>query len=338
MQEKLKRYSAKVVADGGMPLEARIGANTGDVVVRSIRTGDGHVEYTPIGHTTNLASRMQAVAPTGSIAVSEPVRKLVEGYFQLKARGPTRVKGLSEPVNVYEILGLGPLRTRLQRAAGRGLTKFVGRQREIDALGQAAEQTKAGHGQIVAVMAEPGVGKSRLFYEFKALTQADWMVLEAFSVSHGKASAYLPIMELLHGYFRFSSDDDARIRREKVMGRVLALERALEDTLPYAGAAWPGRRRRSVGADGRAQLARRVDDGWKLSRSQCILRPAYRFTICQVAYLAEEGDRLLDFVRSKVARKYTDEFTSPIYHAGDKALAFGGQPNLFFASGMGILH
>ena len=156
MQEELKRYSAKLVADGGMPIEARIGVNTGEVVVRSISTGGGHVEYTPIGHTTNLASRMQAVAPTGSIATSEQTRKLVEGYFTLKPLGPTKVKGVSEPVNVYEVSGLGPLRTRLQRSAGRGYTKFVGRQREMDAMKAAAEQAKAGHGQIVAAMAEPG--------------------------------------------------------------------------------------------------------------------------------------------------------------------------------------
>src|SRR5208282_1172726 len=126
--------STKLVADGGNPLQCRVGVNTGEVVVRSISTGGGHTEYTPIGHTTNLASRMQALAPTGSIATSEQTRKFCEGYFSLKPLGPTRVKGVSEPVNVYEVTGLGPLRTRLQRSAGRGLSKFVGRQAEMDAL------------------------------------------------------------------------------------------------------------------------------------------------------------------------------------------------------------
>ncbi len=149
--------------------------NTGEVVVRSIETGDAHTEYTPIGHTTNLASRLQALAPTGSIAISETARKLVEGYFALKPLGPTQIKGVSEPVNVYEVTGLGPLRTRLQRSAGRGLTKFVGREREMDAMKAAAEQREAGHGQIVAAMAEAGTGKSRLFYEFKArISPAGW--------------------------------------------------------------------------------------------------------------------------------------------------------------------
>jgi class 3 adenylate cyclase len=227
MQEEMSRYSAKVIADGGMPIEARIGVNTGEVVVRSITTGAGQTEYTPIGHTTNLASRMQVVAPTGSIAISEQTRRLVEGYFQLKPRGPTRVKGLSGPVNVYEVTGIGPLRTRLQRAAGRGLTKFVGREREMEALKHAAEQASAGRGQIVAAMAEPGVGKSRLFFEFKAVSQSGCMVLEAFSVSYGKASAYLPVIELLKGYFEIVDQDDERKRREKVNGKVLTLDRSL---------------------------------------------------------------------------------------------------------------
>jgi class 3 adenylate cyclase/predicted ATPase len=233
MQDELRRYSDKLLADGRAPLEIRVGVNTGEVVVRSITTGAGQVEYTPIGHTTNLASRMQAVAPTGSIAITEQTRRLVEGYFALKPRGPTRVKGVSEPVNVYEVTGLGPLRTRLQRSAGRGLTKFVGREREMEALKHAAGQAKSGHGQIVAAMAEPGVGKSRLFFEFKVTSQSGWMVLETFSVSHGKASAYLPLIDLLRNYFDISAADDERKRREKVTGRVLALDRSLEDALPY---------------------------------------------------------------------------------------------------------
>jgi class 3 adenylate cyclase len=216
MQEELRRFSAKVVADGSTPIQGRVGINTGEVVVRSIQTGAGQVEYTPIGHTTNLASRMQTAAPVGSIAVSENTRRLCEGYFILKPLGATRVKGVSEPINVYEVTGLGPLRTRLQRSAGRGLTKFVGREREMEALKHAAEQAGSGHGQIVAAMAEPGVGKSRLYFEFKAISQSGWMVLETFSVSHGKASAYLPVIEMLHNYFDISATDDERKRREKV--------------------------------------------------------------------------------------------------------------------------
>jgi len=148
MQEELKKYSARLREAGNLPIEARVGVNTGEVVVRSIATGEGHTEYTPIGHTTNLASRMQALAPTGSIAVSEQTRKLVEGYFALKPLGPTKVKGVTEPVNVYEVTGFGPLCTLLQRSAGRGLTKFVGRAREMEALARASEQARSGGGRL----------------------------------------------------------------------------------------------------------------------------------------------------------------------------------------------
>jgi class 3 adenylate cyclase len=231
IQNELKRYSGKVVAEGGIPMEVRIGATTGEVVARSIRTGEAHTEYAPVGHTANLAARMQAAAPTGSIAVSEMTRKLCEGYFSLRPLGPTSVKGVSERVSVYEVTGLGPLRTRLQRAAGQGLTKFVGREREMEALKHAAEQARAGLGQIAVVVADPGVGKSRLFVEFKAKNQSGWMVLEAFSVSHGKTSAYLPVVDMLHSYFEIRPEDDARKKREKTRGKVLALDRSLEDAL-----------------------------------------------------------------------------------------------------------
>ncbi len=233
MQDEARRYAEKLRAEKGVNLQVRVGVNTGEVVVRSIKTGEGQVEYTPIGHSTSLASRLQTLAAPGSTTISEALRKLVEGYFALKPLGPARIKGVSEPVNVYEVTGLGPLRPRLQRSAGRGLTKFVGRDREMEALKRAAEQAESGHGQIVAAIAEPGVGKSRLFLEFKAISQSGCMVLETFSVSHGKASAYLPVIDLLHGYFKITGDDDPRTRREKVTGRVVALDRVLEETLPY---------------------------------------------------------------------------------------------------------
>jgi class 3 adenylate cyclase/tetratricopeptide (TPR) repeat protein len=233
LQEELKRYSDRMRQEGKLPLQARVGVNTGEVVVRSIQTGEAHTEYTPIGHTANLAARMQVLAPIGSIAATEQVRKLCEGYFLFNGLGPTKIKGVSEPVNVYEVTGMGPLRTRLQHSAGRGLTKFVGRQPEMEAMKAAAERAKAGHGQIVAAMADPGVGKSRLLFEFKATSQVGWMVLETFSISHGKASAYLPVIDLLQGYFKITGNDDPRARREKVTGRVLALDRSLEDTVAY---------------------------------------------------------------------------------------------------------
>ena len=233
MQENLKRYSDTLRERGEPPISIRVGVNLGEVVVRTITTGETHAEYVPIGHSISLASRLQVLASPGSIAISGAVRKLVEGYFTLKMLGPARIKGVSELVEVCEVTGVGPLRTRLQRSVGRGLSKFVGRGPEMQAIERAAELAKAGRGQVVAAVAEAGVGKSRLYYEFKVRNQSDWMVLEAFSVSHGKASAYLPVIDLLYNYFRIALEDDTRARREKVNGKIVTLEPALADTLPY---------------------------------------------------------------------------------------------------------
>jgi class 3 adenylate cyclase/ribosomal protein L40E len=232
MQQKLRDYGQRRAAEGAHPLEARVGISTGEVVVRAFETG-GKVEYTPIGHTANLASRLQTMAPAGSIAVSEYTRRLVEGYFELRALGPMPVKGLSEPINIYEVTGLGPLRTHFQLSARRGLTKFVGRERELEQMQYALELAMDGHGQVVAVVAEAGTGKSRLFYEFKATLPPACKVLEAYSVSHGKASAWLPVLELLRGYFGLQDADVATTRREKVRATLAALAPALADTLPY---------------------------------------------------------------------------------------------------------
>jgi class 3 adenylate cyclase/tetratricopeptide (TPR) repeat protein len=233
LQEQLGRYSSQLRGQGRMPLQARVGLNTGDVVVRSIETSEGHTEYTPIGHSTSLAARVQTLAPVGSIATTDTTRKLCEGYFTFKSLGPTVVKGVSEPLEVFEVTGLGPLRTRFQRSELRGLTKFVGRRLEMEALTHAAEQAQAGNAQIIAVMADPGAGKSRLFYEFKSASRSGWMVLQAFSVSYGRASAYLPVLELLSAYFGIEPGDDVRKRRERVGGKILMLDRSLEDALPY---------------------------------------------------------------------------------------------------------
>jgi class 3 adenylate cyclase/uncharacterized protein YcbX len=233
MQEELKRYSDRIRREGGLPIQVRVGVNAGEVVVRSIQTGTAQTEYTPIGHATSLAARMQVLAPIGSIATTEVVRRLCDGYFVFRDLGPTRVKGVSEPISVFEVTDIGPLRTRLQRAAGRGLTKFVGRQREMEAMEHAAGQARASRGQIVAAVADAGIGKSRLFHEFKLRNQGGWMMLEAFSLSHGKASEYLPLLDLLHGYFGIGAGDGSRNRREKVAGKVAILDRALEDALPY---------------------------------------------------------------------------------------------------------
>src|SRR5215207_4948701 len=233
MQEEMRRYADTLRAKGHPPLLMRVGVNTGEVVVRSIRKDDLHTDYVPVGHSTNLAARMEQLAAPGSILVTDNTHKLTEGYFEFKTLGKTQIKGVEDPLNVYEVLGAGPLRTRLQVAARRGLTRFVGRHSEMDQMKRALDQAKAGHGQIGGVMGEPGMGKSRLFYEFKLTSQSGCVVLEAYSVSHGKAASYLPVIELLKSYFDIQTDDEERKRRELVTGKVLTLDRSLEDTLPY---------------------------------------------------------------------------------------------------------
>ena len=210
MQQEIKTLAGNLRAEGRAPIQIRIGLNTGEVVVRPIQTAEQHVEYTPIGHTANLASRMQTLAEPGSVVASEATFRLCDGYFLFRALGPSRIKGVNEPVNVYQVIGLGSLRTRLQRSAGRGLSKFVGREREMAAMRHALELVKKGLGQVVAAMGEAGLGKSRLLYEFKMTSQSGCQTLETFSVSHGKASAYLPVIELLNNYFEIEADDDAR--------------------------------------------------------------------------------------------------------------------------------
>jgi class 3 adenylate cyclase len=229
MQQELRADGQRRAAKGLRSLEARVGVHTGEVVAYSVETS-GKVEYRLVGHTANLAARLETLAPVGSIAVSEYTRKLCEGYFEMRELGPMTVKGLSVPIDVYEVIGLGALRTHFQLSARRGLTKFVGRERELEQMHRGLEQAMNGRGQVVVVMAEAGTGKSRLFYEFKATVPTTCQVLEAYSVSHGKASAWLPVLELLRGYFDVRDADDAASRRTKICAALTALDPALADT------------------------------------------------------------------------------------------------------------
>lgn len=233
MQDAMRQHGDRIRLERGIPLDIRIGIHTGEVVVRSIRKDDLRADYDSLGQTMHVASRMETMAAPSTILVSESTYKLAQGYFEFKGLGAAQVKGVSTPLAVYELLGLGALRTRLQVAARRGLARFVGREDELQALHCAIEQATGGRGQIVSVVGEAGVGKSRLFLEFKERSQRGCLVLETFSVSHGKAFAYLPLIELLKHYFKITVQDDERQCREKITGKVLTLERRLETLVPY---------------------------------------------------------------------------------------------------------
>ncbi len=232
MQESVKSYADGVRRTEGLPIQIRVGLNSGEVVVRSIGS-DLHMDYTAVGQTTHLAARMEQMATPGSILASQETLNLAEGYVVVKPLGPMAVKGLDTPVVVHELTGATTVRSRLHAVAARGLTRFVGRDGEMEQLRQALDAAREGRGQVVAVVGEPGVGKSRLSWEFTHSHRVhDWVVVESGSVSYGKATAFLPILDLLRAYFQVEARDDARKIREKVTGKVLSLDRALESSLP----------------------------------------------------------------------------------------------------------
>jgi tetratricopeptide (TPR) repeat protein len=202
--------------------------------VRSIGS-DLRMDYSAVGQTTHLAARMEQLATPGTIRLTAATLALAEGFIAVKAFGPVPVKGLPQPVEVFELTGAGVARTRLQAARARGLSRFVGRDAEMEQLRRAAEQARAGRGQVFAVVGEPGVGKSRLYYEFLQSHRAlEYLVLESGSVSYGKATPFLPLADLLRSYFRIDARDDVRGIRVKVTGGLLTLDEALKDAIPVA--------------------------------------------------------------------------------------------------------
>jgi class 3 adenylate cyclase/tetratricopeptide (TPR) repeat protein len=256
MQESVNRYAEQARRAHGVNVQIRVGLNAGEVVVRAIGN-DLHMDYTAVGQTTHLAARMEQLASPGSILLTRSTLELVEGYVAVKPLGPVPVKGLADAVEVYEVTGAGPARTRLQAAARRGLTQFVGRAAELEQLRRAQELAASGHGQIAAIVGEAGVGKSRLVYELTHSHRLQgWLILESASVSYGKATSYLPVIDLLKGYFKIQDRDDLREVREKVTGKLLTLDESLKPSLPAVlalldvpvdDAAWqtldPGQRR-----------------------------------------------------------------------------------------------
>src|SRR5262245_54856606 len=232
MQDALRRYGEEVRRTHGLPVQMRVGVNSGEVVVRAI-ANDLRMDYSAVGLTAVLAARMEQLATPGSMLLTAATLRLVEGMVQVHALGPVPVKGLDEPVEVFELLGASTIRRRLQAAVARGLTRFVGRQTELAALHQALEQAGAGHGQVVALLGEAGVGKSRLVYEVvhSHRTQG-WLVLESASVSYGKATSYFPVLDLLKRYVQVEDRDDTRTIRARVTGQVLTLDAALQETIP----------------------------------------------------------------------------------------------------------
>jgi class 3 adenylate cyclase len=231
MQDSVKHYADGVRRTEGIPIHIRVGLNSGEVIVRSIGS-DLRMDYTVVGQTTNVAARMEQMAMPGSILIAADTLALAEGYIQVNPLGQQKIKGLDDPLEVFELTGAATARSRLHATAARGLTQFVGRDGELEQLREALERARTAHGQVVAVVGQPGVGKSRLYWEFiRSHRTQGWLILESSSVSYGKATAFLPIIDLLRGYFRIEAGDEARKIGEKVTGKLLSLDRALEPWL-----------------------------------------------------------------------------------------------------------
>jgi class 3 adenylate cyclase/tetratricopeptide (TPR) repeat protein len=229
MQDEMRSYRQK---PGQSELQIGVGLNSGEVVVRSI-DNDLNIDYSAIGHTTNLAARMQELAAPGLVLLSSNTLRQVEGFVQVEPLGPVQAKGISRPVEPYSLIGTTSARTRVQAGAVRGLTPLVGRTTEIDVFNKLIQRASSGRGQILAMIGEPGVGKSRLVHEFtRHQLPAGWLVLEGTSVSYGKATPYLPLIEMLRRYFEIAAREDSENIQSQVVKKVFELDSTLKDTIP----------------------------------------------------------------------------------------------------------
>ena len=255
MRDELARYATEVRREHGVGFSTRMGVNSGEVVVG--RIGDDlRMDYTAQGHTVGLAQRMESIAEPNTCFVSANTAALVAGYFALDNLGDFRLKGVTDPVPVYRLAGVGSARTRLDISRSRGLSRFVGRAGDIRTLEDALEQATGGNGQVIGVVAEAGTGKSRLCFEFLESCRARGIrVLIGRAVAHGKNIPFLPILEIFRAWFEITSQDDAQRAREKIAGRMVLLDPALTETLPslfeFLGVGDPARPAPATGPEAR---------------------------------------------------------------------------------------
>jgi class 3 adenylate cyclase len=232
MQAALSEYAQEVHRVYGVVLHSRIGLNAGEVVVRTLRN-DLHMDYSAVGWTTHLAAHLEQLAPPDTIVLTTATVRLVEGLMRVKTLGPVIVKGLPEPVEVWELVGVSGSYRRLQTAKARGLTTFMGRQTELAALNAMLVQAGAGRGQVVSVMGEAGVGKSRLVDEFvQTAHKRGWLVLDSVALSYGQSTPYFPIRDLLRRYCHLEDREDMSTIQAKITEHVLKLDIALRDVIP----------------------------------------------------------------------------------------------------------
>ena len=262
IEDLVSEYAGELRRAEGLSFSVRIGINSGEVIAGAIGA-DEQLEYTAVGHTVGLAQRMEALAEPGTAYLTEYAAKLVEGYLDLDDLGEFEIKGASRPIRVFELKGAGSARSRLDLSRERGLTSFVGRQEEMKALEEAYERAQEGRGAVIGIVAEPGVGKSRICHEFAELCRTRGVeVYEAQAQAHGEAIPFLPVLQMLRGYFGIEDRDPERVAREKIAGRLLLLDPDFADDLPlvfdFLAVPDPERPAPQVSAEARQRLLRGV--------------------------------------------------------------------------------
>jgi len=232
LRDEIARYATEVKREHGIGFSTRMGLNSGAVVVGAIGD-DLRMDYTAQGHTVGLAQRMESLAEPNTCFLTDTTAALTRGYFALDDLGEFRVKGVGAPVRIHRLAGIGASRSRFDLSRARGLSRFVGRAADLRTLEDALEQTDAGNGQAVGIMAEAGTGKSRLCFEFLERCRARGMkVFEGRAVAHGRNIPLLPILEVFRSFFGITAQDDDRGAREKIAGRMVLLDQAFAETLP----------------------------------------------------------------------------------------------------------
>jgi class 3 adenylate cyclase/tetratricopeptide (TPR) repeat protein len=231
MREGMGEYAAELRRNEGISLSVRIGINSGEVVVGSIGD-DLSLEFTAVGHTVGLAQRMEALAEPGTTCVTEHTARLAAGFVELEDLGEFEVKGSSRPLRVFSLIGAGAARGRLDLARRRGFSRFVGRGTEMAELEAALERTLTGKGEVVGIVGEPGVGKSRLAQEFAERCRARGVpVYEAQCQAHARNLPLLPVLQMMRSYFGIEAGDSDREAREKIAGRLLLLDPSFTEEL-----------------------------------------------------------------------------------------------------------
>jgi class 3 adenylate cyclase/tetratricopeptide (TPR) repeat protein len=231
VQKAMGEYGEKLKKDIGIDFKMRVGLNSGPVIVGSIGD-DLRMDYTAVGDTTNLAARMENAANPGSVLVTKNTHRLVRDFFECTSVGTVQVKGKEEPLEAYELVKAGEVETRFEASVAKGLTKLVGRGREMATLKEAYDRARSGSGQVVGIVGEAGVGKSRLLRELQnMLSPEDYTYLEGQCLHYGSSMAYLPFIDILKSYFAIKDDDREYIIKKKMAEKIHALDETLHSSI-----------------------------------------------------------------------------------------------------------